>query len=258
MGKFVYFMIALAFAGCTNQSEKVEMIDLHVHLKGDLTIAEALKKSAADSVKYGIAVNCGVGFPVQKSYQIDSFLTILKEYPQFYKGMQAEGREWVNLFTKEDLAKFDYVFTDAMTFTDAKGRRNRIWIKNETWIDDEQQFMDYLAQTAENIILTEPIHIYVNPTYLPEQLADRYDFFWTEERMQRIISAAAKKGVAIEINNRFKIPSEKFILLAKEAGVKFTIGTNNSDKNFTKPIYAMEMIHKCELIDSHFWKPVKK
>jgi predicted peroxiredoxin len=89
-------------------------------------------------------------------------------------------------------------------------------------------------------------------------MADRYDFFWTEERMQKIVNAAADKGVAIEINNRFKIPSEKFINMAKKAGVKFTIGTNNVDKNFTQPLYALEMIEKCGLTGDHFWKPEKK
>ncbi len=239
-------------------NDKIEIIDLHVHLKGDLTIDEAIKKSEADGVKYGIAANCGLGFPIQTEAQIDSFVVKMRQYPQFYLGMQAEGREWLNLFSKEALAKFDYVFTDAMTFTDVKGRRNRIWIKEETWIDDEQQFMDYLVETAEKIILTEPINIYVNPTYLPEQMADRYDHFWTEGRMMKLIEAAKDKGVAIEINNRFKLPSEKFIKLAKATGLKFTIGTNNIDKNFTKPYYALEMIEKCGLVSSDFWVPVKK
>ncbi|NIN37058.1 MAG: glycosyl hydrolase, partial [Gammaproteobacteria bacterium] len=38
-----------------------------------------------------------------------------------YKAMQAEGREWLNMFSPEMIAKFDYVFTDAMTFTDNRG-----------------------------------------------------------------------------------------------------------------------------------------
>ena len=82
--------------------------------------------------------------------------------------MQAEGREWVNIFSKESIDKFDYVFTDAMTFTDEKERRNRIWMKNETWIDDEEQFMDYLVNTLVTILNTEPIDIYVNSTFLPD------------------------------------------------------------------------------------------
>jgi hypothetical protein len=172
--------------------------------------------------------------------------------------MQAEGREWVNTFSKESIEKFDYVFTDAMTFTDEKGRRNRIWMKNETWIDDEEQFMDYLVNTLVKILNTEPINVYVNSTFLPEQMAGRYDKFWTPERMDKVIKAAKDNNVAIEINNRYRIPSADFIKRAKKAGVKFTIGTNNANENFTGAAYALEMIWKCNLKENDFFLPVKK
>jgi histidinol phosphatase-like PHP family hydrolase len=239
-------------------SDPFPLIDFHIHLKGDLTIGKAIEKSKQDNIQYGIAVNCGVGFPVHSDNGIDSFLLVMKKYPQFYVGMQAEGREWVKIFSKDAISKFDYVFTDAMTFTDEKGRRNRIWIKDETWIDDEQQFMDYLVKTIVGILNNEPVNIYVNPTYLPAQMADRYDYFWTEKRMNAVIDAAVKNKKAIEINNRFKIPSEKFIRLARKAGTKFTIGTNNVDSNFGRAEYALEMIGKCGLTEKDFWKPAKK
>lgn len=241
-----------------SQEDPFPIIDLHVHLKSDFTIEKALQKSRAEHIQYGIAVNCGMGFPVHSDRQVDSFLLEMKKYPEFFIGMQAEGREWVKIFSKESMAKFDYVFTDAMTFTDSKGRRNRIWIKEETWIDDEQKFMDYLVKSIVKIMNEEPINIYVNPTFLPAQMADRYDSFWTDKRMDAVIDAARKNGIAIEINNRYKIPSEKFIRRAKEAGVKFTIGTNNADSKFGRAEYALEMINKCGLQESDFWKPVKK
>ena len=161
--------------------------------------------------------------------------------------MQAEGREWVNIFSKESREKFDYVFTDAMTFTDEKGRRNRIWLKDETWIDDEEQFMEYLVNTLVKILNTEPINVYVNSTFLPAQMADRYSKFWTAERMDRVIKAAKDNNIAIEINNRYKIPSADFIKRAKSAGVKFTVGTNNADENFSGAEYARKMIRECKL-----------
>ncbi len=238
-------------------SDPFQLTDLHVHLKGDLTIEEAIKKSEADKVRFGIAANCGIGFPIQEDYQVDSFLTAMKDYPQFYLGMQAEGREWVDTFSEETMEKFDYVFTDALTFTDKKGRRNRIWLKDETWVDDEEQFMDDLVETIVTILSNEPIDIYVNPTFLPEQMAGSYDKFWTEERMGKVINAAKENEIAIEINNRFKIPSAKFIAKAKQAGVKFTIGTNNIDKSFPRPEYALEMISTCGLNEDDFWLPQK-
>ena len=259
MKKILLFTVILSFifASC-NRKPPFPLTDLHVHLKGKLTIADAAKKSEAEHIKYGIAVNCGMGFPVHNDSQIDSVIGIFKNYPQFYMAMQGEGREWVNTFSKESRDKFDYVFTDAMTFTDAKGRRNRIWIPKETWIDDEEQFMDYLVNTIVTILSNEPINIYVNPTFIPDQMAARYDFFWTPERMDKVINAAKAHNIAIEINNRYKIPSAEFIKRAKAAGVKFTIGTNNADENFTGADYAIRMIRKCNLEESDFYLPVKK
>lgn len=250
-------LLSLSIISCKTK-ETFPITDLHVHLKGKLTIDDAAEKSAAESIQYGIAVNCGVGFPIHNDSQIDSVLATFKGYPQFFIAMQAEGREWVNTFSKESREKFDYVFTDCMTFTDEKGRRNRIWMKDETWIDDEQQFMDYMVNTLVTILNTEPVNIYVNSTFLPAQMADRYDLFWTAERMDKVIKAAKDNNIAIEINNRYKIPSAAFIKRGKEAGVKFTVGTNNADENFTGAEYALAMIEECGLTQGDFYLPVKK
>lgn len=259
--KWNFFLLLAIYPSIIIKSQQPDpfpLIDLHIHIKGDFTIAEAVKRSSKDHIQYGIAANCGLGFPIHKDSQIDSFLVEMKKYPQFFIGMQAEGREWVKLFSKKSIGKFDYVFTDAMTFTDEKGRRNRIWLKEETWIDNEEEFMDSYVKTIVKIMSEEPINIYVNSTFLPGQMAGRYDHFWTEKRMNAVIEAARKNGIAIEINNRYKIPSEKFIGKAKLAGVKFTIGTNNTDSDFSRAEYAIEMIRKCGLKESDFYKPVKK
>ena len=118
--------------------------------------------------------------------------------------------------------------------------------------------MNYLVNTIVKILSTEPINMYVNPTYLPAQMADRYDSFWTDERMNKVINAAREHNIAVEINNRYRIPSVKFIEKAKKAGVKFTVGTNNVDPNFTGAAYAIEVIKKCNLTQSDFYQPVNK
>jgi hypothetical protein len=247
----------LIITGCKNKID-FPITDLHIHLKGGFTLEDAVKKSKAENISYGIAFNCGLKFPIHSDSQIDSVLNIMKDYPRFYIAMQAEGREWVNMFSKESRDKFDYVFTDAMTFTDDKGRRNRIWLKDETWIDDEETFMDHYVNTIVKIMNEEPINIYVNPTYLPARMADRYDSFWTEERMEKVIKAAKENHIAIEINNRYKIPSLKFIQRAHKAGVLFTVGTNNADANFSGAEYAREMIRECRLTQNDFYQPVNK
>jgi histidinol phosphatase-like PHP family hydrolase len=89
-------------------------------------------------------------------------------------------------------------------------------------------------------------------------MSDRYDSFWTEERMEKVIKAAKDNNIAIEINNRYRLPSVAFIEKAKKAGVKFTVGTNNMNKDFSGAEYALEVIKKCQLTQNDFYQPVNK
>ena len=143
--------------------------------------------------------------------------------------MQAEGREWMQMISRKAAGLFDYIFTDSMTWTDSHGKRMRTWIPEEVGvIADPQEFMDTLVERAVGILEHEPIDIYVNPTYIPDQLAKDYDKLWTEERMRKVVDAAARNHVAIELNDRYKLPGAAFVKLAKAAGCKFTFGTNNT------------------------------
>jgi histidinol phosphatase-like PHP family hydrolase len=90
---------------------------------------------------------------------------------------------------------------------------------------------------------------------LPEIIAHDYDRLWTPERMQRVIDAARSNDVAIEINNRYRIPSAAFIQRAKAAGVKFSFGTNNSDPNLGRMEYALAMVKQCGLAPGDIFLP---
>ena len=227
--------------------EGFPVVDYHVHLKGGLTLEEALASSRRVGIMYGIAVNGGLKFPITNDAGVEDFLASMKGQPAFI-GLQGEGREWVTLFSRETIAKFDYIFTDAMTFTDDHGKRMRLWIPEEVGeIPDPEQFMEMLVSRIVGILNHEPIDIHANPTFLPEVIARDYDRLWTPERMQRVIEAAKANDVAIEINNRYRLPSAAFIQRAKSAGVKFSFGTNNSDPNLGRMEYALAMVKQCGL-----------
>ncbi|MGD9928976.1 MAG: family 16 glycoside hydrolase [Mangrovibacterium sp.] len=230
------------------------VIDFHTHLKGGLTIEQATENSMKLGINYGIAPNCGLKFPVTDDASLSMYMDTVKGQPIF-RGMQAEGREWVTLFSPEAVARFDYVFTDAMTWTDHKGRRLRLWIPEETFVDDEQAFMDELIGKIEAVISQEPVDIHVNPTYLPEVIAAKYDELWTDERIDRFVNVLADHGVALEINSRFKLPSEKILRKAKEAGVKFTFGTNNVGADLGRLEYSLEMAEKLGLTWKDMFMP---
>lgn len=222
------------------------LINLHAHLKGGLTLDEVVADWLRTGINYGIAVNCGVGFPITNDAAVFEFVDSVKGAPVFL-AMQAEGREWLGMFSKAARQRFDYVFTDSMTFTDARGRRTRLWMPDEVEVGDPQAFMDYLVEQTVEILSNEPIDVYVNPTFLPQVIADQYDALWTEARMQRVIEAAVRHEVAIEINGRYRLPSERFIRLAKAAGAKFTFGTNNGGRDIGSLDYCLEMQRKVGL-----------
>ncbi|MFY9152692.1 MAG: family 16 glycoside hydrolase [Prolixibacteraceae bacterium] len=237
--------------------ENFPLIDFHVHLKGGLTIEQACENSTKLGINYGIAPNCGLKFPVTDDQSLFAYMDTVQSKPIF-RGMQAEGREWVTLFSPEAVSKFDYVFTDGMTWTDHKGRRMRLWIPEESFVDDEQKFMDELISKIESVVSQEPIDIHVNPTYLPAVIADKYDELWTDARIGRFVKVLADNGVALEINSRFKLPSEKILRKAKEAGVKFTFGTNNTGPDLGTLDYSLEMKEKLGLTYKDMFMPKKQ
>lgn len=230
------------------------LVDFHTHLKGGLTLPDVQQHTFKTGLNHGIAVNCGLGFAITNDAGIEDFLKSMEGQPVFV-AMQAEGREWPKLFSPAAMARFDYVFSDGMTIFDHRGKRTRLWIKEEVEIPDRQAFMEHLVDTIVGILRDEPIDIYVNPTFLPELIAKDHDTLWTPARMQRVIQAAARSGVAIEINSRYRLPSPAFLKLAKQAGLKFTLGTNNTDANLGRDEYGLEMIKACGLTASDFWMP---
>jgi hypothetical protein len=240
-----------------NQRE-FPLIDFHVHLKGGLTMDQACQHARENGFCYGVAANCGLKFPVTNDSTLYSYLNTIKKEPVF-KAMQCEGREWVTLFTPQAVAGFDYIFTDAMTWTDDKGRRMRLWMPDETFVENDQQFMDMLVGKIEAILEGEPIDIHVNPTFLPPQLAQRYDELWTTERMDKVINALVRNQVALEINSRFKLPSIAFIKRAKAAGVKFTFGTNNAkNDDLDRLEYSIKALREVGLTASDMFLPKPK
>jgi hypothetical protein len=236
--------------------EDFPVLDYHVHLKGGLTETEAAQMSRQLGINYAIAPNCGIGFPITDDAGVLAFLDSMRSQP-FILAMQAEGREWVVTFSQAVRDEFDYVFTDALTFSDDKGRRTRLWMPDETWIEDEEAYMDVIVDRICKV-LDEPADVYVNPCFLPAPMDARYDAFWTEARIDKFVDALARSGEALEINARYKIPNKAIIMKAKAAGVKFTFGTNNGLRDLGKLEYCILMKRECGITAADMYKPAIK
>ncbi|WP_102406145.1 DUF1080 domain-containing protein [Parabacteroides bouchesdurhonensis] len=234
--------------------EDFPVLDYHVHLKGGLTKEGAARQSRHVGINYAIAPNCGIGFPITNDDEIMAYLDSMRTQP-FILAMQAEGREWVTTFSPEKRSEFDYVFTDALTFTDDEGHRTRLWIPEETWIGkDQQKYMDMIVDRI-CMVLKEPMDIYVNPCFLPAPMDQKYDEFWTEARMNKFITALKESGKALEINARYEIPNKAIIQKAKAAGIKFTFGTNNVVPEVSLLEYCIRMKKECGITANDMYKP---
>jgi len=236
------------------QQAMFPVIDYHVHLKG-MDRKEVQAKSLSYGIEYGIAPNCGIGFPITNDDQVSDF--VIENYnAPFLLGMQGEGREWVTTFSQQSRNLFNYVFTDAMTFTDHKNRRTRLWMDEEVFIDiPQEQYMDIIVDKIVKVLDEEPIDIYVNPTFLPTAMEADYDKLWTDARIDRVVKALKANNIALEINARYRIPNFKVIKAAKDAGIRFTFGTNNGDADMGKLEYCMEAVDACGLTAADMWFP---
>ena len=148
------------------------------------------------------------------------------------------------------------MFTDAMTIVD-KGRICRIYHPEEVRLDGRnwQQYMDVIVDQTVTILENEPVDIYANATYIPDEMNEDYDSYWTDERVDRVLDVLEKNGIAMEIGSRYMIPSFDIIRKAKARSIKFTFGTNNVDADFGRSEYAVQAVMECGLTADDIWFP---
>ena len=242
------------------QQRDFPVIDWHVHLKGGLTKEMAHAMSMNYGINYGVAPNAGeggVGRMLADDKEVRSYYEEVKNHP-FLFGVQGEGRKWTQTFSQEALGIFDYLFTDAMTIIDHKGRNSRIYRAEEVIRDGGitmEQYMDLIVDQTVKILSYEPADIFANATYIPDDMNLDYAKYWTDERVDKVLDVLQKHNIALEISARYKIPSLDIIRKAKERGIKFTFGTNNVDANFGRLEYSLEAVEKCGLTVEDMWVP---
>lgn len=115
--------------------------------------------------------------------------------------------------------------------------------------------MERYVEFNVRVISDEPIDIFANPTFLPAVFAAQYDTLWTKARMAKVIDAAVANHVAIEINSLYKLPSLAFLRLAKQAGGRFSFGSNSHDDSVGKLDYSVEMAKELGLTSKEMFSP---
>jgi hypothetical protein len=82
-----------------------------------------------------------------------------------------------------------------------------------------------------------------------------YDTLWTPARAQKVVDAAVKYGVALEISASYKLPRLPFLKQAKAAGVKFSFGSNGRYQKMGLLDYSIAMAKELGLKPSDMFTP---
>jgi histidinol phosphatase-like PHP family hydrolase len=231
------------------------LMDLHVHVTDKFTLDQALRLAEQRKVKLGI-VDHPASWAIKDDADLKKYIDNLRKHP-VYVGLQPMISGWDKDFSPAILAQLDYVLMDPQTIPLGNGRYQRIW-ELETYVEDTDAFMEQYMQHSLNVLNREPINIFGWPLFLPVCIARDYYTLWTDQRMQQIIAAAKARNIAIEINDMAHTPHEKFILMAKEQGLKFTFGSDARNQNAGRLAYCKAVARKCGLKASDFYVPRKK
>jgi histidinol phosphatase-like PHP family hydrolase len=231
--------LAGASATLIRAAEDFPLVDYHVHLNARFSLDQAVALSKERGVKFGIAEHAGDALNRYSNILTDDAALerwmALLDGKGVYKGIQAEWINWPSCFSREVVARLDYVLSDAMTMPDQNGNRVRLWTAG-TDIGDPETFMDRYVRWNVQVIESEPLDIFAHPTWLPAAVAKDFDSLWTEARMKALVTALKRTETAVEIDAAFRVPRMPFLRLAKAAGLKFAFGSNSG----TGPVRGME------------------
>ncbi len=231
------------------------LMDLHVHTTDMFTMEQIMEIAEKRKVKFGIVEHPAV-WAIKDDADLNRYIENLRKYP-VYVGLQPMTPNWASNFSPEVIKKLDYVLMDPQTIPIENGDYERIY-RLETYVEDTEAFMEMYMKHSLNILQTEPINIFGWPLFLPVCIARDYYTLWTEKRMQQIISAAKARNIALEINDMAHTPHEKFILMAKEQGLKFTFGSDSRNSNAGRLAYCKAVAKKCNLKEDDFYVPGRK
>lgn len=213
--------------------------DYHIHIRGGMTPEKAAQRQEASGILSGILENFGREWPLSNNIALATFMSRAASARANGKplqiGIQVNDRDWHQQIDSGLLKRLDFILADTMIMgVTAEGKPCRLWLPGVSIDDPEAWMEEYMKHNLR--ILSEPISILANPTYLPPCISNRYDRLWTDVRMKQLIAKAVEKGIAFEIQAGSNYPSQNFLKLAKKMGAKFTWGSNNFDDK-TKSLF---------------------
>lgn len=234
------------------------LMDLHVHRSKDLTIDDIVALSKKLNMQIGVMENIAP-WGIRTDEALKNYIDAIRPYPVFV-GLQPMSPGWSKGLSLELIAQADYIIMDPQIVK--KGNRYdetiHLWEYN-CYIDDADYFMEQNIKHYLRILTgDEPLDVFACPLFLPCCLQREYERLWTKQRLTQIIEAAEARHIAIEINDIVHVPHEDFIRMAKQAGLKFTFGSDSRNHYVGRLDYCKRIAAQCGLTEKDFFVPVRK
>jgi len=241
--------------------------DLHVHTTmsdGDLDLAAVVEVGREQGISIGIADHVSgrnVALFVSSLERLERYLEALEAAPVFRSAELCWCDPFSTSLTDEVFTRLDYVIGSNHGFPLPDGTFASPWWTRlpDAWAARPGDVMEIMVANLCDLVGTMPIDIVAHPTLTPPALlATEPDVreWWTEEREDRFIEAVIRNRVAIEISNRYRLPHDRFLRKAREAGAHFSLGSDGHHREQIAQLdWARETAIRVGIIEADLFRP---
>jgi histidinol phosphatase-like PHP family hydrolase len=211
--------------------------DLHCHTTfsdGFLTLEQVVRTAAELGVEVGIADHVSTTNAdrfVATRAAVERYIEALEAAPVFRSGEFCWCDSLWRDLPDELMRRFDYRVGSNHGFWLPDGSQASPWWQAlpPEWAARPGELMDIMVANLCDLVRTMPVQIVAHSTFTPAALFDLEDdveAWWTEEREDRYVDALAASGVALEISNRYRLPHDRLLTKARQAGGRVSLGSD--------------------------------
>ena len=244
--------------------------DLHVHTTlsdGDVPLERLVEIGAERGVQIGVADHVSRRVPamfVSSEPEVRAYLDALEAHDVFVSGEFCWCDDFYRELPGEVMARFDYLVGSNHGFPLPGGGMGSPWWQAlpPEWRDRPQELMDVMVDELCRMVRTMPIRIAAHSTLAPPALfavEDDVDAWWTDAREDRYVEALAASGVALEISNRYRLPHDRLLRKALQAGVRFSLGSDgHGEEQVARLEWAAQTARRVGVADRHLFVPERR
>jgi histidinol phosphatase-like PHP family hydrolase len=242
-------------------------LDLHVHTTmsdGELTLGEVAELAAERGVTVGIADHVS-------TRNVERFVSSLRQFEAYVEALEGapvlRSAEfcWCDGLYPEIpealMRRLDYRIGSNHGFALPDGTWGSPWWETlpAPWEGRAQEVMEVMVSNLCDLARAMPIEIVAHPTFMPaafSALEEDVLAWWTEEREDRFVEAVVEGGVALEISNRYRLPHDRLLTKARQAGARFTLGSDgHRGDQIARLDWAVETAHRVGIGEADLFIP---